>query len=300
MQSDFDKSTILIVDDEPVNIDILAGILEDQYEILVTTDGIDALRIAEESLPDLIILDIIMPGMDGYEVCTSLKNNPDTANIPVIFVSALTGTQEETKGLSVGAIDYITKPISPPIVKMRVANHIKLIKAMMLLEKLSTTDSLTSLANRRLLDLTIKHELNRLKRKKEPISLIMLDIDHFKEFNDAYGHPAGDECLKQISFVISQVCRRPQDLAARYGGEEFCCVLPEMKKNKAMEIAENIRKKIISLYIPNNDSSVNEYVTASLGVITIIANGQITSDELIELADKKLYEAKKSGRNKVV
>ncbi len=295
-----ENGTILIVDDDPMNINVLSEILEDKYDILFATNGRDALRIAQKETPDLIILDIIMPEMDGYEVCRKLKANPDVSNIPVIFVTGLANVADETEGLKVGAVDYITKPISPPIVLMRVSNHMKLTRALAKLSELSSTDGLTNLANRRHLDARLAKECSGIRQPITPLSLILLDIDYFKIFNDTYGHMAGDNCLKEISRILSHAVQRSSDLAARYGGEEFCCLLPLSNHENAMLIANKIRENILAQKIVNQGSEVSEFLTASFGVVTIIPEESITPDKLLEMADKNLYSAKARGRNKVV
>lgn len=295
-----EKGTILIVDDDPMNINILSEILEPKHEILFATNGRDALRIARDERPDLIILDIIMPEMDGYEICRRLKASPEVSAIPVIFVTGLSNVADETKGLKAGAVDYITKPISPPIVLMRVSNHMKLTRALSKLSELSSTDGLTNLANRRHLDDRLKKECSGIRRPIAPLSMILLDIDYFKIFNDTYGHLAGDDCLKKVSHILSLTVKRSLDLVARYGGEEFCCLLPLSDYENAMLIANKIRKNILAKKIDNQGSNVSEFLTASFGVVTITPDGRITPDELIEIADNNLYSAKAGGRNTVV
>ncbi len=294
------KGTILIVDDDPININLLSEILEDKHEILFATNGRDALRIARDENPDLILLDIIMPEMDGYEVCRRLKAYPEVSGIPVIFVTGLSNVADETQGLEAGAIDYITKPISPPIVLMRVSNHMKLTRALSKLSVLSSTDGLTNIANRRHLDDRLKKECSGIRRPITPLSMILLDIDYFKIFNDTYGHLAGDDCLKKVSHILSLTVQRSLDLVARYGGEEFCCLLPLTDYENAMLIANQIRENILTEKIVHQGSDVSEFLTASFGVVTILPDGRITPDKLIEVADNNLYSAKAGGRNNVI
>lgn len=295
-----EKGTILIVDDDPMNINVLSEILEDKHEILFATNGRDALKIADDENPDLIILDILMPEMDGYEVCRRLKENPDVSGIPVIFVTGLSNVADETKGLKAGAVDYITKPLSPPIVNMRVSNHMKLTRALSKLSELSSKDGLTNLANRRHLDDRLKKECSGFRKPNAPLSMILLDIDFFKIFNDTYGHQAGDDCLKKVSHILSQTAQRSLDLVARYGGEEFCCLLPLSDYENAMLIANKIRENILAQRIVNQGSDISEFLTASFGVVTIIPDGRITPEKLIQIADENLYSAKAKGRNTVV
>jgi diguanylate cyclase (GGDEF)-like protein len=295
-----ERGTVLIVDDDPTNLEILSEALEDKYDIMCATNGEDALEAAQEDLPDLILLDVMMPEMDGYQVCTALKADPLTAGIPVIFLTGLSSNSDEAKGLELGAADYISKPINVPIVRLRINNHMKLTKALAKLEKLSTTDGLTELANRRHMDKTLKGECSSSRETSTKLSVILMDIDHFKAYNDTYGHQEGDDCLKQVSNIISQTVNRQMDLVARYGGEEFCCILPATPHENAMAVADRIRGNIEGLQLPNRGSLVNDYVTISLGVVTTNPGTPTTPDEILAIADKNLYEAKESGRNKVI
>jgi diguanylate cyclase (GGDEF)-like protein len=295
-----ERATILIVDDEPINIEVLAGILESDYEVVFATDGAQALELAETARPDLVLLDVVMPGMDGYEVCTRLKRNADTAGIPVIFATALGDRDAETRGLELGAVDYVTKPINPPTVRVRVRNHVELKRTRDEMLWLATTDGLTGLANRRRFDDRLDGECRRLQRSRSHLSLIFLDVDHFKAFNDTYGHPAGDGCLRLIGTVLAAAMRRSTDLAARYGGEEFTCILPDTDAPGAVAVAQHIATEIARLAVPHTRSSVAPHVTASLGVFTVPAPAQITAAQLVRAADQCLYRAKGEGRARVV
>ncbi len=295
-----DKGTILIVDDDPMNIDIIAEILGKHHDILFATNGKDAMKIALSEVPDLIILDVLMSEMDGYEVCKKLKANTIISDIPVIFITGLSNVADERKGLEVGAVDYITKPISPPIVNMRINNHMKLTRALKKLSELSRTDGLTNLANRRYMDERLEKECLGMRKPESPLSFILIDIDYFKQFNDTYGHLAGDGCLIEVARTISQTANRSTDLVARYGGEEFCCILQNTGNERALKLAERIRANVLAQKIRNEDSDVNEFLTLSLGVATILPNGNFTPDEVITIADENLYTAKTTGRNKVV
>ncbi|MCP4324344.1 MAG: diguanylate cyclase [Alteromonadales bacterium] len=293
------ETTILVVDDDPIIIETLNSILEDTYEVLFALNGEDALESVRRGKPDLVLLDIMMPGMNGYEVCNAIKNYGPSANTPIIFISSLEDSADETYGLELGAIDYISKPINPAVVRIRVQNHVELKKSRDLLEKLALTDGLTGLANRRSFDLLLNQEWQRMKRFAGPLSVIMLDIDCFKAFNDTYGHTCGDNCLKKVAQVIGAELKRPHDTSARYGGEEFSCILPGTDHAGAMKIAEAIRKNVIELKIANESSSVSDYVTLSLGVATIDFDSSLQAEWVIEKADKQLYLAKNSGRNYV-
>lgn len=293
------RSTVLIVDDQPANIRILGEALKNDYQIKMATSGEKAIQIAaSEESPDLILLDIIMPGIDGYEVCKQLKNNYKTEKIPIIFITAKDQEEDETKGLDYGAVDYITKPFSLPIVKARVKTHLELKKHRDILEDLSTLDGLTGIPNRRKFDAYLKTEWKRAVRESYPLSLIMIDIDHFKLFNDNYGHGPGDECLKKVAKELSITAKRPADFVARYGGEEFSSILPNTSIEQATEFAELLRHNIEKLYIPHDFSPSGNRITISLGSATTIPTVKKSYDLLITSADNALYKAKSDGRNK--
>jgi diguanylate cyclase (GGDEF)-like protein len=299
MMSNNQSGRILIVDDDPINIEILKIVLENEHDILCADNGAQAFELAKKYQPDLILLDVIMPVMDGFELCRLLKTHTETSAIPVIFITGLNDTEAEIQGLQVGAIDYVTKPINPPIVQMRVRNHIELQRARNHLKCLAITDGLTELANRRHFDEVLQNELNRQARLHHPLSLIMLDVDFFKRFNDNYGHVIGDNCLKKIAQTLKNSLHRTTDFVARYGGEEFVCILPNIGQADAVMIAERIRTNIENLNIPHQCSSAANYVTASLGVFTVPALCRISPCELISQADAQLYRAKENGRNQI-
>lgn len=290
--------TILVVDDIQENVRVLAQLFRQDYQVKIALKGQEALRIAETSpQPDIILLDIMMPDIDGYSICKQLKNNPMTADIPVVFITALDQEQDEEYALNLGAIDFITKPISPAVVRARVKNHLELKFLRDHLRGLSMLDGLTGLANRRRFDETLHSEWQRAKRNSSQLSLIMLDIDHFKNYNDSYGHLAGDDCLKAIADCLRLSFKRPQDLVARWGGEEFICLLPETSLAAAIQLAEQTRLAVAALRIEHRASPVAPVVTISLGVAC--QGNQNEATMLVELADQSLYDAKKNGRNRV-
>ncbi|MGA1854747.1 PleD family two-component system response regulator [Azospirillum sp. 11R-A] len=293
------RPKILVVDDIPSNVHVLSRILKDDYDIYFATDGERALDLVQARMPDLVLLDIMMPGMDGFEVCRRIKADPAIHDIPVIFISAKSEVEDETRGLEVGAIDFITKPISPPIVKARVRNHLLLKRQTDLLRSLSFLDGLTGIANRRRFDDAMAREWRRCARSNLPLSLIILDVDHFKAYNDHYGHQAGDECLRMVAELLSDRARRPSDLVARYGGEEFVCLLPETDGPGAVRVAEGFRTAVAECRIPHAQSPVIPYVTISLGVATVIPSADGSPEQLAEMADQLLYRAKRTGRNRV-
>jgi diguanylate cyclase (GGDEF)-like protein len=294
------RALILIVDDEVTNIEILNAALEDEYEICFATSGEEAIKTALAVLPDLILLDVLMPGIDGYEVCRRLKEDPLIADVPIIFTTGLDDQEAEIRGLSLGAIDYVTKPISPAIVRARVRNHIELKKMRDELAELAVTDVLTGLSNRRRLEKSLKVETARLSRKSEWLSVVMLDIDFFKQFNDTYGHPAGDRCIVMVAAALNRAVHRAADLTARYGGEEFACVLPGEELEGAMVVARNIIAQVQSLGIPHRGSAAAAWVTVSVGVASAICLPGMAPELWIKAADRQLYLAKASGRNNVV
>ncbi len=290
---------ILVVDDQPEMVGYLKEILDPQYRVYTARSGKDALEIAQRERPDLILLDIIMPEMDGHEVCKNLKKMSETSQIPIIFLTALNTSDEEEKGLVCGAADYISKPISPGIVNLRVRNHLQLKYQIELLERISMTDALTGLANRRALDLLLEREVHTAVRRNESITLMMVDVDHFKNYNDYYGHPAGDECLKQIASTLSDCVQRTVDVVARYGGEEFALVLPDTDAEGAQFIGNLILQEIEALQIPHASSGVSPHVSVSVGSATVIANATLSPLRLIKIADDMLYASKDQGRKRI-
>lgn len=295
------KRSLLIVDDMAANIRILANLLKDDYTIQVANRGQKALDIARGSHPpDLILLDIMMPEMDGYQVCRELKNNATTNHIPIIFVTAMDAVEDQKKGLSLGAVDYITKPFDADIVKVRVRNHMNLKVKTDMLEDMSHVDGLTQVANRRNFDRSLQRELKRLERSGKPLGLVMLDIDYFKPFNDHYGHGKGDECLIKVAAALQQVIKRPGDLLARYGGEEFAAILPETDAEGVARVAEAMRAAVEAIDVEHGYSQVADHVTISVGCCAQIVTAETTAEQLLNRADTALYAAKRQGRNRVV
>lgn len=300
MQQINKKPKILIVDDMTENIDVLMLFLKSDYMVSAARNGKKALQMAKKNKPDLILLDIIMPGMDGYEVCKKLKSNEETKNIPVIFITALTEALDEAKAFNVGAVDYIPKPFIPVTVKARIKTHLNLKMKTDMLEQLVALDGLTNIYNRRKFDEMLENEWNRALRKQGPISLMLIDIDHFKLFNDHYGHANGDECLKKIAECMKNCFMRASDLVCRYGGEEFAVILPDTDMEGADNLAEIFRLGIEALNIKHEYSETAGHVTASIGVVTMTPDPpNNNTSELIEIVDKMLYKSKENGRNRV-
>lgn len=295
-----ERATVLLVDDDPVNLEVVGQLLADKYRVLVATQGEQALALVETVPVDLILLDVVMPGMDGYTVCRHLKESETVAEIPVIFVTAKSEEQFETIGFELGGVDYITKPVHPIILRARVKTHIDLKRNTDLLRKLSHQDGLTGLANRRFLDQTLNLEWKRaVRRGGSWTSIIMLDVDHFKRYNDSHGHLEGDACLRRVAQVLQATLERQTDSVARYGGEEFCCVLPETPLAGALALADRIRLGVSALEMVHRDSDVADRVTVSLGVAAVMPDRELTVSMLIEQADRALYRAKQEGRNRV-
>ncbi len=293
------RQTILIIDDTPINIRVLSELLSDEYKVIFATNGQDCLAMARSERPDLILLDVMMPGMDGYEVCRRLKAEATTRDIPVIFVTALVSEADEARGLKAGAIDYITKPISPIIVKMRIRNHLELKRHRDLLADMAAIDGLTGIPNRRRFDEVLHMEWHRAQRTGKPLSLLMIDIDHFKRYNDSYGHLQGDDCLRDVARAFAELVHRGGDFVARYGGEEFVCVLAETDAQGAQIVAERLLAAVSDLNIPHETSPVAPRVTVSIGYCTASSVSGHSWEQLIDCADRNLYRAKQAGRNRV-
>ena len=291
--------TILITDDEKTNLDILGSILSPLYNLLISRSGLRTLELAKEHKPDLILLDVLMPEMSGFEVISKLKESEATNNIPVIFITGLTSTEDEEKGFFLGAVDYIVKPFHKSIVKARVNTHIKIIDQMRTIEQIGLMDPLTKVSNRRGFENRLNAEWGRAWREKGPISILIMDIDKFKTYNDAYGHQQGDVALKAFAEASSKTLMRPVDFAARWGGEEFVILLPGTDVNGAVEVAERVRKTVEALVIPTEEG-VETRITVSTGINSVIPDADILIKDFIEKADQALYKAKESGRNRIV
>lgn len=293
------KPRILIIDDQPLEIRLLAESLKDLYEITLATDGQAGLKRAiAVPAPDIILLDVIMQGLDGLEVCRRLKADPATRNIPVIFISSLSGDEDETQGLEAGAVDFINKPFRLPVVLARIRTHLELKRRGDVLEGLSYQDGLTGIPNRRRFDHCLEVEWRRALRNARPVSLILVDVDWFKRYNDAYGHIAGDVCLKQVAQVLAGQARRPSDLVARLGGEEFAALLPETDEEGAWTLAEAMRRAVSDMHVDHEGSSLGR-VTVSLGVALCVPWSGLSVLQLLSVADQMLYAAKAGGRDRV-
>ena len=296
------KRRILVVDDDSISAQMLKYLLQEEYDVIVSDNGQAALSIAQsDPQPDLILLDVQMPDLSGYDVCRKLRDEVATKKIPVIFITGKDSESDEMAGFEAGAVDYVTKPFHPVLIKARMRIHLELKNQRDILENISALDGLTGIANRRRFDDSLLVAVAYASRNSFPLSLIMIDIDNFKLFNDNYGHYDGDICLVKVARAIEGNVMRQTDTAARYGGEEFACILPAAKHGDALAIAERIRRDVLALKIPHEYSDVSEYITISLGVATVFAydnNG--VAQKLIVAADRAMYAAKDGGRNRVV
>ncbi len=291
------KQKILIVDDDHITVLLLNELLSKDNELHFAATGDKAIEIAIAENIDLILLDIMLPDTDGYTLCRNLKKNAQTTNIPVIFISAKTETDDEVRGLEAGAVDYITKPISAPKIKARVKTHLELKRYRDLLEDLSNIDGLTGIANRRRFDAVLAHEWSRSMRARAQLSLILIDIDHFKEYNDLYGHAAGDSCIKNIAQALRRGLLRTTDIAARYGGDEFACILPETDAPGAENVARMLHESVERLRIRHVHQAAGGMVSISMGIATAEPAAGTQMLTLIEAADSCLYDAKNEGRD---
>jgi diguanylate cyclase (GGDEF)-like protein len=290
---------VLVADDDIVNRQVLAELLKPEHTVLLAKNGEQTLERAARHLPDLILLDVVMPDMNGYEVLRRLRADAQTAHITVIFISGLGRPEDEANGLKMGAADYISKPFNETVVMARVAMHLQMVRQRRMLEHLAHVDGLTELANRRRFDEVYEAEWQRSRRSGRPLSLALLDIDAFKQYNDYYGHPAGDRALRAVARAAASGLRRPADLAARYGGEELVLLLPDTEAAQAQQVVSAICGAIADLQIPHEASSVAPMLTVSAGGATLNSAAPESSAELFTAADTLLYQAKKSGRNRV-
>ena len=291
------KKKILIVDDERINIIALAQFLKPQYEIIVATDGISAMETAGKHKPDIILLDIVMPEMNGFDVLALLKDSTETMNIPVIFITGLSNIEDEERGLSLGAADYIIKPFHKSIVNERIKTQLKMSDYIHTIEKLCMMDVLTGLPNRRGFDVRIGAEWGRAFREKRQLGLIMIDIDNFKKYNDTYGHPQGDALLQTVAEIINKTSNRSTDLAVRWGGEEFLVLLSDTGIEGTLNVAEQIRKNVMDTLVKCADGTITS-VTISLGACARIPDNDFLIADYIAEADKYLYISKKNGKNR--
>lgn len=293
------RQKVLIVDDQPLNLVFAATELESVCQPLRARSGEEALELARREKPDLILLDVRMSGMDGFEVCRRLKTAPETADTPVIFLTVLDEETDEEYGLNLGAIDYINKPFNPALLRARVRNHLLMQHQRRQLERVAQIDGTTGIANRRGFDRNLDVQWQRHQTSGRPVALLLIDIDFFKELNDRCGHQYGDDTLKAVAEAIAGQMRSEDSLATRYGGDEFACILPMTDAHEAQQIAEQIREAVLERRLSHPGSPVSPWVTVSIGVSSFIPDAGESCVTLVTLADQSLYQAKANGRNKV-
>ncbi|PVZ72084.1 GGDEF domain-containing response regulator [Pelagibaculum spongiae] len=307
------QSKILIVEDEQTNALITRRLVKNLGHIdQVATNGYEAIGMATAELPDLILMDIMMPDIDGIEVTRQLKRRPEFFNVPVIMVTGASDAKLLKEAFDAGATDYVTKGSNPIElttrlnsalqlkyeVEQRMLRESQLEEAINRLEQLSLLDQLTGIGNRRYFDDLYDRQWRAAKRKHCSIAVVMLDVDDFKRYNDTLGHPAGDECLKKVANALNKEMRRPSDSVSRYGGEEFVAILFDTDARGALEVAERMRKAIHKMKLHHPGSRVCDFVTLSGGIACVIPDGDLTQKQLLESADKALYQAKENGRDR--
>ena len=295
---------ILLVDDDPGAIQLMGRILADVGKLRFATNGKDALRLARDSAPDLILLDAEMPGMSGFELLRTLKAESSLADVPVIFITSHSEAGFEVSALDMGAADFIAKPLKPSRVLARVRTQLRTKHMADELRRTATTDSLTGVANRRQFDESLEREWLRVRRSGDPVSLLMIDVDHFKLYNDRYGHPKGDVCLRHVTQALLSACRGPAELVARYGGEEFVILLPQTPRHGAQHMAQQVIDEVAAIGIFHEDSQTTHHVSVSVGVACFDDasacwendSHALRASDLVQAADKALYSAKRAGR----
>ncbi len=295
LDSTHGKPKLLLVDDQTLHLGLLVQALCGDYQVYMATSGEQALAICLEDPPDLVLLDVQMPGMDGFSVCKALKANPATADLPVIFVMSRTDQGQETHGLALGAADVVAKPVNPSVVRARVHTHLTLKYQSDMLRKLLLSDGLSGVFNRRYLDQQIASEWARSLRSGLPLSLILIDVDRFSAYNVRYGHQAGDDCLRLVASTLQGVLRRPADMVARFAGDVFACLLPDTSAQDARALANRMTQRVRDLRnLPERDSL--HAITVSIGLITRTSTTRGKVDALLQGAIAQLALAKEQGQ----
>lgn len=293
-----ERERILVVDDNPLIVQALYHTFSNDYQVFMATSGESALDVCRERQPDLVLLDVMMPGLDGYETCERLKADPATRDIPVIFVTGQDDSAAEVRGLAAGAVDFIVKPFNPVIVRARARAHLTIKRQSDLLREMAYTDALTGVANRRCFDLRLENEFTRAQRSGTSLAVMMIDIDRFKLYNERYGHQSGDDSLRLIAAALRTRMRRTGDTLARYGGDEFACILPDTSLAGAFALAEEIEARVRALNIPHAGSDIAPVCTVSIGVAASSPAVE-TLQDLLALADAELYRARMDGHRRV-
>jgi diguanylate cyclase (GGDEF)-like protein len=298
--NDNKQPLILIIEDNPSDLRVLGNLVNHLGEVIFATSGESGLILAQHRKPDLILLDVELPDINGFKICSELKKLHETEDAAVIFVTASNDEHSEVAALEAGAVDYICKPYVAQIVRARVKTHLTLKKQASELQELANKDGLTGVFSRRYFDYQARVEINRHARQCSPLSLVLIDVDHFKSYNDHYGHLKGDWCLKTIAQTLQSNSRRPGEFVARYGGEEFVAILPNTNYREAEKYGRWICERVRSLALPHENSPMGRYISISAGLITITPDPTTMLDTLITEADKALYQAKHNGRDQFV
>jgi len=295
------RSTILVVDDSRVSQAHLVQILQDEYIVHAATGGVEAIQVAKAAKPDLILLDIVMPQMDGYEVLSALREGEETKDIPVIFLTSLGQESDEEKGLSLGAVDYITKPYNSVIVRLRISVQLKILEQMRKIQELSLMDAVSGMPNRKYFESRISDEWKRAKKEHRQIGVLMIDVDKLRTHNTIYGYNHGDECLKAVGKIITDTALvNPGGFAARWAFGGFAVLLVNATGGECVTVGEKIRKTVDELAVPYPEGE-NKTVTVSVGVNSVSPGEcDCTLEQFISNADSALYLAKELGRNQVV
>ncbi|MEW8070884.1 MAG: diguanylate cyclase [Candidatus Thiodiazotropha sp.] len=295
------NAKLLIIDNGDENAPVLNRLLENDYNTTCanTVDELNCL-LSQTQYPDLILLDLFKSAGDGLDVCRALKENPYTADIPVVLIADRQDPNDEIMALSLGAVDFIVKPFCLSVIKARINSHLTTKFRADLLERLANIDPLTHIPNRRRFDLSLQQEWRRAMRKGSYIAVLMIDLDGFKVYNDMYGHSSGDDYLRKIARCLSGLLKRPGDIVARYGGEEFVVLLPDCNLENAFKIAERIRSAVELISRQNKVAGQQNLVTASIGCAAVKATKNHSVKQLIVKADKNLYKAKSLGKNRVL
>ncbi|ASC69601.1 diguanylate cyclase response regulator [Halomicronema hongdechloris C2206] len=315
MRNEPESLLILVIDDDRyMRLRLSHMIRQEGYRVETANDGEQGLEAYQRLHPHLILLDAMMPVMDGFTCCCKLQALPGSEHTPILMITGLDDPASVDQAFEVGAIDYVTKPIHWPVLRQRMRRVLReaqlaqalaqsnreLQQANQELHRLVLLDGLTQVANRRQFDRYLRQEWQRLSREQTPLAIILADVDCFKAYNDTYGHQAGDLCLQTVAEAFSLAATRPADLVARYGGEEFAVILPNTSAPGALRVAEKIQNTLRAFQMPHAQSSVSDYLTLSLGIASLIPSLRSTPEQAIAAADQALYQAKGEGRDRIV
>jgi diguanylate cyclase (GGDEF)-like protein len=292
-----ERQRILVVDDNPLNVQALYHTFSGDHQVFMAKSGEAALTVCRDRQPDLVLLDVVMPGLDGYQTCERLKADPATRDIPVIFVTGQDDSAAEVRGLAAGAVDFIVKPFNPAIVRARAKAHLTIKRQADLLRELTRTDALTGAANRRCFDERLEQEFARAQRNGTPLAMLMIDVDRFRQYNEHYGHQAGDDCLRLIAAALRGRIQRAGDTFARYRGDAFACILPDTSAAGALALAQALESRIRALDIPHAGSDIAGVCTISLGAAASSPGAESLRD-LLALAEAGLRRAQMNGRGR--